>query len=128
MAAAENKLTLPAPTEAETTQATTTTGHHTHEMTGHHHHEKTGEKTSEHYKTFNIPERFENPDCFEGYQNKPQHPMYTTTAMVYGAKAPTVHTMPTSFHCKSQKFSEHLGTCGMYRNQGLNTSLDQSKV
>ena len=45
-------------------------------------------------------------DCFEGYQNKPQHPMYTTTAMVYGAKKPTVHTMPTSFHCKSQSFSE----------------------
>ena len=45
-------------------------------------------------------------DCFEGYQNKPQHPMYTTTAMVYGAKKPSVHTMPTSFHCKSQSFSE----------------------
>ena len=41
---------------------------------------------------------------------------------------PTVHTMPTSFHAKVQKFSEHLGTCGMYRNQGLNTALDKSIV
>ncbi len=55
-------------------------------------------------------------DCFEGYQNKPQHPMYTTSAMVYGAKKPTVHTMPTSFHCKSQKFSE-------VRKQSIKTHL-----
>ena len=41
---------------------------------------------------------------------------------------PTVHTMPTSFHAKSQKFSEHLGQCGMYKNQSLNTSMDKSIV
>ncbi|WAR25758.1 CI116-like protein [Mya arenaria] len=87
-----------------------------------------GSKTSDYYKTSNIPNRFENPDWFQGYGGKTQHPMYRTTAATYGAKTPSVHTMPTSFHCRSQKFSEHLGTCGMYRNHSLNTNLDTSNV
>ncbi|XP_071816516.1 piercer of microtubule wall 1 protein-like [Apostichopus japonicus] len=87
-----------------------------------------GERTSDYYKTQTIPDRFEHPESFQGYNNKAQHIMYITTNMKYGSKAPTVHTVPTSFHCKSQKFTEHLGKCGMYRNEGLNTALDQSKV
>ncbi|XP_045165574.1 piercer of microtubule wall 1 protein-like [Mercenaria mercenaria] len=86
------------------------------------------EKTSDYYRTSNIPNRFENPDWFQGYGGKQQHPMYRTTSMTYGQKAPSVHTMPTSFYCRSQKFSEHLGTCGMYRNHSLNTAQDNSKV
>ena len=31
--------------------------------------------------------------------------MYRTSAAQYGSRAPSVHTMPTSFHCRSQKFS-----------------------
>lgn len=85
-------------------------------------------KTSDFYRTENIPNRFEHPDWFQGYGGKKQHPMYRTSSMTYGQKAPSVHTMPTSFHCRSQKFSEHLGTCGMYRNHSLNTALDNSKV
>ncbi|KAM7429191.1 hypothetical protein ABFA07_019923 [Porites harrisoni] len=87
-----------------------------------------GAITSDYYRTFNIPERFDNPDWFQGYSTKKQNPMYMTSAMDYGSHRPTVHTMPTSFHAKVQKFSEHLGTCGMYRNQGLNTALDKSIV
>ncbi|XP_027043068.1 piercer of microtubule wall 1 protein isoform X2 [Pocillopora verrucosa] len=87
-----------------------------------------GAITSDYYRTFNIPERFNNPDWFDGYKTKKQHPMYMTSGMEYGSHRPTVHTMPTSFHAKSQKFSEHLGTCGMYRDQSLNTSMDKSIV
>ncbi|XP_068714266.1 piercer of microtubule wall 1 protein-like isoform X1 [Montipora capricornis] len=69
-----------------------------------------------------------NEDCFEGYSTKKQNPMYLTSAMEYGRHRPTVHTMPTSFHAKCQKFTEHLGKCGMYRNQSLNTAMDKSIV
>ncbi|KAL3852550.1 hypothetical protein ACJMK2_016174 [Sinanodonta woodiana] len=87
-----------------------------------------GAHTSDYYKTKNIPNRFDNPEWFQGYGGKPQHPMYRTSATEYGSRAPTVHTMPTSFHARSMKFSEHLGKCGMYRNHSLNTAQDQSKV
>ncbi|XP_060079010.1 piercer of microtubule wall 1 protein-like [Ylistrum balloti] len=87
-----------------------------------------GSKTAEFYRTDNIPTRFDNPDWFQGYGGKDQHPMYRTTSCTYGAKPPSVHTMPTTFHCRSQKFSEQLGKCGMYRNHSLNTALDISRV
>ncbi|XP_061186344.1 piercer of microtubule wall 1 protein-like isoform X1 [Saccostrea echinata] len=87
-----------------------------------------GSKTSEFYRTDNIPNRFEHPEWFQGYGGKTQHPMYRTSSSDYGAKAPSVHTMPTTFHARSQKFSMHLGTCGMYKNHSLNTALDQSRV
>jgi len=85
-------------------------------------------QTSQYYRTQDIPARFDNPDWFNGYGGKAQHPMYSTEASRYGGKKPSVHTMPTQFYAKSQKFSEHLGTCGMYRNFSLNTEMDKSKV
>ncbi|CAH1784189.1 unnamed protein product [Owenia fusiformis] len=86
-------------------------------------------RTSEFYRTENIPNRFDNPEWFsKGYSQKQVHPCYKTSAQTYGAMKPSVHTMPTSFHCKSQQFSQHLGTCGMYRNHSLNTAKDQSNV
>ncbi|XP_038067888.1 UPF0691 protein C9orf116 homolog [Patiria miniata] len=125
MAAAENRLNLPEemqnPASEQTDQMpdTTQTAPAARPQ---------GEQTSDFYRTDNIPDRFQNPDCFEGYGSQPQNPMYRTTNMTYGNRDPTVHTMPTTFRARSQKFSVHLGTCGMYRNQGLNTALDQSKV
>eukprot|EP00118_Oscarella_pearsei_P029121 m.3719 g.3719 ORF g.3719 m.3719 type:complete len:103 (+) comp9724_c0_seq1:32-340(+) len=89
---------------------------------------KTPEKTSDYYRTHNLPERFNQPDCFQGYGFKVEHPMYRTASSSYGNHCPNVHTVPTSFHGRSQKFSGHLGKSGMYRNQSLNTSLDKSKV
>lgn len=83
-----------------------------------------GAKTSDYYRVVSIPERFNNPDCFQGYEHKPQHPMYRTTNKDYGGRPPTVHNMPNSFHAKSQKFSEGLGKCGMFRNHSLNTAKD----
>eukprot|EP00745_Piridium_sociabile_P012865 TRINITY_DN19483_c0_g1_i1.p1 TRINITY_DN19483_c0_g1~~TRINITY_DN19483_c0_g1_i1.p1 ORF type:complete len:121 (-),score=19.70 TRINITY_DN19483_c0_g1_i1:245-607(-) len=61
-------------------------------------------------------------------QPKPQHPMYSTSANSYGAKPPTVYDVPTQFFSRTQKFSQHLGECGMYRNHSLNTETDKSKV
>ncbi|KAK7102639.1 hypothetical protein V1264_020829 [Littorina saxatilis] len=87
-----------------------------------------GAQTHQYYRTQDIPARFDNPDFFQGYGGKNQHPMYRTTSAGYGANVPSVHTMPTQFHARSQKFSEHLGTCGMYRNFSLNTEADKSKV
>ncbi|XP_064607141.1 piercer of microtubule wall 2 protein-like isoform X1 [Liolophura sinensis] len=85
---------------------------------------------------FTCASKIETPDArqprpdewFEGYNTIPQNPLYRTTNNSYGNRPPTVHTMPTSFHAKSQKFSKHLGTCGMYRNHSLNTGMDQSRV
>jgi len=86
------------------------------------------EKTSENYKTNNIPQRFEHPDVFEGYGKKPQHPMYTTEANTYGSKPPSVHTVPLCFHARSQGFTGHLAKCGMPRNFGFNTSSDKHYI
>ncbi|XP_014670171.1 PREDICTED: UPF0691 protein C9orf116 homolog [Priapulus caudatus] len=85
-------------------------------------------KTSDFYRTQNIPKRFDNPSWFQGYGLGSAHPMYRTSAREYGSRPPSVHTMPTTFNAKSQKFTEHLGKCGMYRNHSLNTAMDQSKV
>ncbi|XP_062522352.1 piercer of microtubule wall 1 protein-like isoform X1 [Corticium candelabrum] len=107
-----------------------------------------GQRTSDTYRTHNLPERFDKPvlsgnpvftcepnvkrekrgDCFQGYNTKQEHPMYRTSTSTYGGVSPTVHTVPTSWHGKSQKFTEHLGLSGMYRNHSLNTSTDKSKV
>uniref|UniRef100_A0A8C4XMY5 Chromosome 9 open reading frame 116 n=1 Tax=Falco tinnunculus TaxID=100819 RepID=A0A8C4XMY5_FALTI len=56
------------------------------------------------------------------------HPRYRTSSQAYGSKAPTVHEVPTSFHVTSHTFSKTLAQCGMYRNNGLNTSLEKSHV
>jgi hypothetical protein len=46
------------------------------------------------------------PAWFKGYGGKPEHPMYKTTSNTIGQKNPSVHTMPTQFYCRSQKFTE----------------------
>ncbi|XP_076448465.1 piercer of microtubule wall 1 protein-like [Babylonia areolata] len=87
-----------------------------------------GAQTHQYYRTEDIPARFDNPEWFQGYGGKKQHPMYRTSSSTYGGKSPSVHTMPTQFYARSQKFSGHLGSCGMYRNYSLNTEMDKSKV
>lgn len=47
-------------------------------------HPEAGLKTSDFYKTKNIPERFNHPDWFEGYNTKQHHPFYQTSANIYG--------------------------------------------
>ncbi|KAL8587152.1 hypothetical protein ACOMHN_026120 [Nucella lapillus] len=87
-----------------------------------------GAQTHQYYRIGDIPARFDNPDWFQGYGGKKQHPMYRTSGSDYGGKPPSVHTMQTQFFAKSQKFSQHLGSCGMYRNYSLNTETEKSKV
>nr|XP_039274419.1 uncharacterized protein C15orf65-like [Styela clava] len=59
---------------------------------------------------------------------QPQHPLYKTSSSIYGILPATHESAPTTFHGKSQRFSQHLGVCGMYRNHSLNTWTDKSKV
>ncbi|CAF3301658.1 unnamed protein product [Rotaria socialis] len=87
----------------------------------------TGEKTSDKYRTFNIPAKFENPDYWQGYSKKEPNPLYRTTAQDYGAEKPSVHSMPTVYRTQSSAFTEHLGKCGIFRYQGLNTAVDKGR-
>ncbi|CAF0791023.1 unnamed protein product [Brachionus calyciflorus] len=85
-------------------------------------------RTSDFYRTKNLPERFDNPDIMKGYSEKMINPLYKTSNMEYGGKRPNVHTMPVQYHSKSSGFTEHLGKTGMYRNHSLNTAATRSKV
>ncbi|XP_076851417.1 piercer of microtubule wall 2 protein-like [Brachyhypopomus gauderio] len=55
-------------------------------------------------------------------------PLYRTTASDYGSRAPTPACSPCTYRPLSRAFSEHLGACGMYRDNSFNTSLDRSRV
>jgi len=73
------------------------------------------------------PQRSKDP-WFNGYGGIPQNPLYRTTANDYGGGLPNVRTMPATFHGVSNAFSQHLSVCGPYRDHGLNTSSDKSRV
>ena len=60
------------------------------------------------------------------FRTRDAHPIFRTSNQTYGSKAPSVHNVPTTFQPRSQKFSTHLGTCGMYRNHSLNTHMEKS--
>ena len=49
-------------------------------------------------------------------------------SVFFRSTRPSVHTMPKSFHAKSQQFTSHLGKCGMYKNNSLNTVVDKSRA
>ncbi|XP_011403925.1 PREDICTED: UPF0691 protein C9orf116 homolog [Amphimedon queenslandica] len=57
-----------------------------------------------------------------------QHPMYMTSSNTYGSLVPSAETCPSTFHGKSQKFSEHLARAGNYRNNSFNTSCERNGV
>ena len=107
-------------------------------------------RTSDVYKTENLPYRFEYPsrwnygNCVftpsEGiirkytmqaehsctsYATKVGHPFFRTTNSEYGSKPPCIHTVPLTYHPRNQKFWEHLASVGMYRSRGFNTSIDK---
>ncbi|CAJ1069335.1 UPF0691 protein C9orf116 homolog [Xyrichtys novacula] len=84
-------------------------------------------QTSDFYRTDpNLPHRFNNPDCFQGYGEKKSNPLYRTSNQTYGSKKPTVHEMPTQFKGTSRQFSEAMLRAGMYHNNSLNIALDKS--
>ncbi|CAN9498698.1 unnamed protein product [Ophioblennius macclurei] len=63
-----------------------------------------------------------------GAKPKSMNLLYRTTSSEYGRRPPTFQTAPSSFHPKSQKFSETLSKTGMYRDNSFNTALDRSRV
>ncbi|KAJ8285634.1 hypothetical protein GJAV_G00029110 [Gymnothorax javanicus] len=76
----------------------------------------------------NLPRRFNNPECFQGYSKKVIHPFYWTTNQTYGGRKPTVHEMPTAFHGNNSRFTEHLLKSGVFRDTCLNTYMDTDRV
>ncbi|XP_072225499.1 piercer of microtubule wall 2 protein [Leuresthes tenuis] len=76
----------------------------------------------------NLPHRFNNPDCFQGYGQKKSHAFYRTSNQAYGSKKPTVHEMQTQYKVISHKFSEDMLQTGMYRDVRFNTAMDKSIV
>ena len=70
-----------------------------------------------------VTDEMNKSKCYESH-----HPLYQTSASSYGELPATPATVPSTYHGKSQQFSQHLGKCGMYRNHSLNTSLDKIKV
>uniref|UniRef100_A0A8D0CY70 Piercer of microtubule wall 1 n=1 Tax=Sander lucioperca TaxID=283035 RepID=A0A8D0CY70_SANLU len=76
----------------------------------------------------NLPQRFNNPECFHGYRYKIDQPLYRTSNQAYGSKGPTVHEIQTQFKGKSRQFSEAMLQSGMYRDHGFNTSVESSRV
>lgn len=62
------------------------------------------------------------------YENADTGNVFKCVSYSYRATRPSVHTMPSCFHAKSQNFTEKLGKCGMYRNHSLNTAVDKNKA
>lgn len=78
-----------------------------------------------------LPERFDNPELTKGYgssKRQTTNPMYRTSGSTYGGIAPSVHTMQTQFHGRSQGFSNHLAAAGMPSNRSLNCFTDRSRA
>ncbi|KAG7489111.1 hypothetical protein JOB18_005015 [Solea senegalensis] len=86
-------------------------------------------QTCDFYRTDpNLPFRFNNPDCFHGYSQTNNNPLYRTTNQTYGSKKPTVHEIQTQYRGMSRKFSQAMLRSGMYCDHGFNTSADSSRV
>jgi len=67
-------------------------------------------------------------DCVIGYKCDSINILFKTTSSDYGSQPPTIHTVAPVFYSRSQKFSDHLGKCGMPRNRGLNVASDKSRL
>ncbi|KAF7245303.1 hypothetical protein EG68_10361 [Paragonimus skrjabini miyazakii] len=88
-----------------------------------------GAKTSDYYRIADdLPTKFNEPDLFQGYEDKPINPMYRTTNSEYGRLRPNVHTMNVVYHTRKRDFTNRYLGCGNYRNHSLNTGMDQKIV
>ena len=59
---------------------------------------------------------------------KIQNLMFKTSSNVYGEMKIMPETCASTHNVLDRRFTRHLGKCGMYRNLGLNTALDEHKV
>uniref|UniRef100_A0A8C6ZMW1 CI116 protein n=1 Tax=Nothoprocta perdicaria TaxID=30464 RepID=A0A8C6ZMW1_NOTPE len=86
-------------------------------------------RTSDWYRVSDrLPSRVDQPARVRGYRETEPHPLYRTSNQSYGSRAPTVHEMPSCYRVTSHAFTAALAPCGMYRDNGLNTRLDRSRV
>ncbi|CAF1248983.1 unnamed protein product [Rotaria sp. Silwood1] len=79
-------------------------------------------RTSNYYRTFDIPERFDRPDLWQGYKKVEPHPFYRTSNQEYGGYKPQVHTMPNVYRYRSHIFTNSMSMGGNFRLNGFNTS------
>ncbi|KAF5394845.1 Zinc finger HIT domain-containing protein 1 [Paragonimus heterotremus] len=88
-----------------------------------------GAKTSDYYRIADdLPIKFNEPDLFKGYEDKPINPMYRTTNSEYGRLRPNVHTMNVVYHTRKRDFTNRYLGCGNYRNHSLNTGMDRKII
>ncbi|CAF1161299.1 unnamed protein product [Rotaria sordida] len=78
--------------------------------------------TSDEYRTFGIPFRFENPDEWQGYSKFSPHPFYRTSNQEYGRYKPMIHTMPTVFRPQCHAFTDILRIGRDHHHRTFNTS------
>ncbi|KAI8123105.1 UPF0691 protein [Lucilia cuprina] len=84
-------------------------------------------KTVQLYEHLQTREKVKCPNNFKGYGvEKDDNKMYRTFNSEYGYYAPNVFTLPSRYFPLSQKFSNELYRCGMYRNYSLNTHVDRT--
>ena len=84
-----------------------------------------GHRTSDHYRTFGIPDRFENPgmynfnsldamklflynfpDWWQDFGKPDSNEFYRTSNQEYGRHKPLTHHMPTIYRTKSRAFTQ----------------------
>ncbi|XP_032363759.1 piercer of microtubule wall 2 protein [Etheostoma spectabile] len=76
--------------------------------------EEQRDRTCDLYRTDpNLPHRFNHPECFHGYREKADHPLYRTSNQTYGSRGPTVHEIQTQFKGSSRRFLEAMLQSGM---------------
>lgn len=84
-------------------------------------------QTAKLYEQLHTREKIKCPYNFKGYGvETDKNTMYRTCNSEYGYYAPNAYTIPTRYFPLSQKFSNELARCGMYRNFSLNTLMDRA--
>jgi len=74
-----------------------------------------------------VPTRFEKmKDGFSGV--KKEHPMYQTSAAVYGSSEVTSYNLPARYCGRKRVFMKEFGHAGNYRNNSLNCTRTRSKA
>ena len=73
-----------------------------------------------------LPERFKQPALWSELAGA-QHPLYRTSAHVYGERPPAIQEMPSKYFGNSHSFTSTFAG-GMHRDFGLNTAITHSKT
>eukprot|EP00873_Tetraselmis_striata_P044706 jgi/Tetstr1/464970/TSEL_009703.t1 len=73
-----------------------------------------------------LPDRFTRPGTWTYKTAKQEHPVYTTSNNIYGAKVPVQPQMPNSYHGLNGRFTNAFA--GPYKAASLNVGKTRSKV